>query len=70
MRQIWLFVVATLLALTPALSFAEQAMPAAPAASGMPMQEQKGDSMGSKMESTKMENKKMEGKGAKMEDKK
>ncbi len=63
MKRIWLFVVAALFALTSTtVALAAEAMPATPSASGTPMQEQKDDSMGSKMESTKME-------GAKMEDK-
>ncbi len=71
MRKIWLFVVAALLVVTPALSFAEQAMPAEPDASGKAMQETKGGGMGMQTEDNmQTKDKKMEGKGAKMEDKK
>ncbi len=66
-----MFVVAALFTLvSTTIAYAGQTMPAAPAASGMTTQEQKADSMGSKMEDTKMQDKKMEGKATKMEEKK
>ena len=62
MKQIWLFVVAALFALTTTMAFAGQAMPAA---SGKTMEEQNAGGMGTKMEDTKMD-----GGGMKMEGKK
>ncbi len=68
MKQIWLFVVAALFAVTSTtVALAAEAMPATPSASGTPMQEQKDDSMGSKMEGAKMEDKNMKGDAMKME---
>ncbi len=68
MKQISLFVVAALFTLiSTAVAYAGQTMPAAQATSGMTTQEQKADSMGSKMEDTKMKDKKMEGKATKTE---
>ncbi len=70
MRQIWLFVVAAVLALTPAVAFAEQAMSDAPTASGKAMQEAKGGAMGMQSEDKmQTKDKKMEGKETKMEGK-
>ena len=62
MKQIWLFVVAALFALTTTMAFAGQAMPAA---SGKTMEEQNAGGMGTKMEDTKMQ-----GETMKMEEKK
>jgi hypothetical protein len=72
MKQIWLFVVAALFALTTTVAFAGQPMPTA---SGMGMEESKGSGMSTKMESTtteggKMEGKKMDGDAMKVEGKK
>ena len=65
MKRICLVVVAALFPLTSTVAFAGQAMPAAPAAPGKTMEEQKKGGM-----DMQMEEKKMEGAGTKMEQQK